>query len=139
MSELSKCEVDKMNLTRHQINALNNCLKCSICVDSCPVANLNPKFPGPKQLGVDWLRLAQDHQGEPNTAVSDCSNCKTCETVCPSGVLVGTLNQLAKSEITPKGIHLREMIFSDPAKLGKLIHIWPKAGNFAMSLPRLNS
>lgn len=124
-----------MNLSKYQMHALNNCLKCSICVESCPVANVNPKFPGPKQLGVDWLRIAQETGEQPNVAVDYCSNCKTCETVCPSGVRIATLNQLAKSSFSQKGIGLRELVFSDPSKLGKLIHIWPQAGNLVTGLP----
>lgn len=123
-----------MNLMKNQLDALNNCLKCSICVDNCPVTKVNPAFPGPKQLGVDWLRIAQEN-GEPaNAAVGYCSNCKTCEAVCPSGVLVGTMNQLAKSGLPKSGLGLREIIFSDPSKLGRLIHIWPQAGNLATGL-----
>jgi glycerol-3-phosphate dehydrogenase subunit C len=123
-----------MNLTKHQMAALNNCLKCSICVDSCPVAAVNPEFPGPKQLGIDWLRIAQEDGRPVSAAVDYCSNCKTCETVCPAGVLVGTLNQLAKSSLPKSGAGLRAMIFADPARLGKLIQLWPQAGNLATGL-----
>ena len=123
-----------MNLTKIQIDALNNCVKCSICVNSCPVSSVNPQFPGPKQLGVDWLRLAQEEQGQPRPSVDYCSNCKTCEAVCPSGVLVGTLNQLAKSNLPQRGLGMREEIFSDPSLLGRFIHIWPQAGNMATGL-----
>lgn len=123
-----------MNLTKYQIDALNNCLKCSICVDSCPVVKVNSEFPGPKQLGIDWLRIAQEDGTQPSPMVDYCSNCKTCETVCPSGVLPGTLNQLAKSNFKLKKPGLREVIFSDPANLGKLMQIWPQAGNLATGL-----
>lgn len=124
-----------MNLLKIQMDALNNCLKCSICVDSCPVVKVNPRFPGPKQLGIDWLRIAQEDGSQISTEVAYCSNCKTCETVCPSGVLVGTLNQLAKSNLPRSGLGLREIIFSDPARLGQLVQIWPQAVNIATGLP----
>lgn len=123
-----------MNLTKHQMDALNHCLKCSICVDSCPVTKVDLRFPGPKQLGVDLLRIAQETGEQPSAAVDYCSNCKTCETVCPSGVHIATLNQLAKSKLPKSRLGLREMIFSDPSQLGKLIHIWPQAGNLATRL-----
>jgi len=124
-----------MNLLKIQMDALNNCLKCSICVDSCPVVKVSPQFPGPKQLGIDWLRIAREDGSRISKEVGYCSNCKTCETVCPSGVLVGTLNQLAKSELPRNGFGLREIIFSDPAKLGQLVRIWPQAANIATGLP----
>ncbi|HHV64626.1 MAG TPA: anaerobic glycerol-3-phosphate dehydrogenase subunit C [Peptococcaceae bacterium] len=124
-----------MNITKQQMDALNNCLKCSICVDSCPVTRVDPRFPGPKQLGVDRLRIAQETGEQPNPAVNYCSNCKTCETVCPSGVLVGTLNQLTKGDLPRKGLGLREIIFSNNSILGKLMHIWPQAGNLITALP----
>lgn len=123
-----------MILTKYQMEALNHCLKCSICVDSCPVARVNPGFPGPKQLGIDWLRLTQGNWELSKAAANYCSNCKTCETVCPSGVRVGALNQLVKATLPQEGLGLREIIFSDPAKLGKLMHIWPQAGNLVTGL-----
>ncbi|MDR0434750.1 MAG: anaerobic glycerol-3-phosphate dehydrogenase subunit C [Gracilibacteraceae bacterium] len=122
-------------LTKQQTDALNNCLKCSICVDSCPVAKVNPLFPGPKKLGADWLRIAQEDGSRPSPLIDYCSNCKTCETVCPSGVLVATLNQLAKNEIPAQGPVFRRRLLADPSFLGKMMHIWPGAGNAAVRLP----
>jgi glycerol-3-phosphate dehydrogenase subunit C len=122
-------------LTTQQIDALNNCLKCSICVDNCPVARVNPQFPGPKKLAIDWLRIAQEDGESPSPYLDYCSNCKTCETVCPSNVRIATLNQLTKSDFPSSGRVMRKKLLSDPALMGKLIHIWPGAGNAAMRLP----
>ncbi|MEA4903043.1 anaerobic glycerol-3-phosphate dehydrogenase subunit C [Desulfitobacterium sp.] len=121
-----------MKLEEFQIDALNSCVKCSICVEYCPVVKVNPAFPGPKQLGLDWLRLSQSEQLQPDSAVNYCTNCKICEAVCPAGVLPASINQLTKYHFSKKRIALREFIFSNPLRLGKLVHIWPKGVNFFM-------
>ena len=42
-----------------QDNNLGNfqdCLKCNICAEVCPMMEVNPLYPGPKQAGPDELR-----------------------------------------------------------------------------------
>jgi glycerol-3-phosphate dehydrogenase subunit C len=124
-------------LTTQQIDALNHCLKCSICVDNCPVARVNPQFLGPKKLAIDWLRIAQEDGASPSPYLDYCSNCKTCETVCPSNVRIATLNQLTKSDFPTTKRLFRKKLLSDPALMGKMIHLWPGAGNAAMRLPAM--
>ena len=33
------------------------CIKCTVCTVYCPVAAVNPLYPGPKQAGPDGERL----------------------------------------------------------------------------------
>ena len=33
------------------------CMKCTICTAYCPVLQVNPLYPGPKQAGPDGERL----------------------------------------------------------------------------------
>lgn len=117
-----------------EINALNNCAKCSICVDNCPVTKVNPEFPGPKQLATDWFRIAQGEEVKPSWTVDYCNNCKSCDSACPSGILPASINQLSKSKLPRKKIAVRDFIFSNPARLGKLINILPAASNYFMTL-----
>lgn len=48
-----------MNLQQHNIsdNNFEQCIKCTICTVYCPVAAVNPNYPGPKQAGPDGERL----------------------------------------------------------------------------------
>ncbi|MFA6808194.1 MAG: anaerobic glycerol-3-phosphate dehydrogenase subunit C [Eubacteriales bacterium] len=125
-----------MKLENFDISAFDDCAKCSICVENCPVTKVNPEFPGPKQLGPDWLRIAQKGELIPNPAVNYCTNCKNCEISCPSGILVASLNQLSKLKLPPKrvNIRLRDSVFANPAFLGKMTRIWPQGVNFFMGL-----
>jgi glycerol-3-phosphate dehydrogenase subunit C len=123
-----------MVLRNFETDALNACAKCSLCVENCPVTKVNPEFPGPKQLGPDWLRLAQSQGLKPNPALSDCSNCKNCEIACPSGILVAAINQLAKVHLPKKKKRLREFVLANPVRLGKLMQLWPQGGNFVLKI-----
>ena len=48
-----------MNLQQHNIsdNNFEQCIKCTVCTVYCPVAAVNPDFPGPhvQQLSKDRL------------------------------------------------------------------------------------
>ena len=33
------------------------CMKCTVCTAYCPVLQVNPLYPGPKQAGPDGERL----------------------------------------------------------------------------------
>ena len=48
-----------MNLQQHNIsdNNFEQCIKCTVCTVYCPVAAVNPDYPGPKQAGPDGERL----------------------------------------------------------------------------------
>ena len=43
-----------MNLQQHNIsdNNFEQCIKCTVCTVYCPVAAVNPDYPGPKQAGA---------------------------------------------------------------------------------------
>lgn len=38
-------------------NSFESCIKCTVCTTYCPVAKVNPLYPGPKQAGPDGERL----------------------------------------------------------------------------------
>ena len=46
-------------------NNFEQCIKCTVCTVYCPVAAVNPDYPGPKQAGPDGERLRLKH----NTSV----------------------------------------------------------------------
>jgi glycerol-3-phosphate dehydrogenase subunit C len=118
-----------------QFSRFDNCTKCSLCVNQCPVSKVDWSFPGPKQLGPDWLRIEQGSGREiaPHTAVNYCSNCKLCENVCPSRIPLASINQWNKARLIQNGLHLRERILANPDRLGQFAHLWPQGINFFAS------
>lgn len=63
-----------------------HCIRCTICVENCPVMRANPDFPGPKQAGPDAQRFRSDREKAEDDWVLLCSQCKRCEMACPCGV-----------------------------------------------------
>jgi glycerol-3-phosphate dehydrogenase subunit C len=63
-----------------------HCIRCTICVENCPVFRVNPEFPGPKQSGPDAQRFRSDRDKSADEWVLLCSQCKRCEMACPCGV-----------------------------------------------------
>lgn len=63
-----------------------HCIRCTICVENCPVFRVNPDFPGPKQAGPDAQRFRSEKEKTVDHWVMLCSQCKRCDMACPSGV-----------------------------------------------------
>lgn len=63
-----------------------HCIRCTICVENCPVFRVNPEFPGPKQAGPDAQRFRSERDKAQDFWVLLCSQCKRCEMACPCGV-----------------------------------------------------
>ncbi|HNZ65491.1 MAG TPA: anaerobic glycerol-3-phosphate dehydrogenase subunit C [Smithella sp.] len=63
-----------------------HCIRCTICVENCPVFRVNPDFPGPKQAGPDAQRFRSEREKAQDDWVLLCSQCKRCEMACPCGV-----------------------------------------------------
>lgn len=72
------------------------CIKCTICVTACPVAQVTEKFPGPKQAGPDAQRFRG--RGEPVEGdwINLCTACLRCQVACPADVPIGEINIFAK-------------------------------------------
>lgn len=75
---------------------LDACIKCSSCTALCPVASVNPLFPGPKAIGPDAERLRLEGVQFAPEVLEFCSNCKTCEVTCPSAVKITDFIRLAR-------------------------------------------
>ncbi len=63
-----------------------HCIRCTICVENCPVMRANPDFPGPKQAGPDAQRFRSDREKAEDKWVLLCCQCKRCVISCPCGV-----------------------------------------------------
>ncbi|MGF1684336.1 anaerobic glycerol-3-phosphate dehydrogenase subunit GlpC [Photobacterium minamisatsumaniensis] len=76
--------------------SFDQCIKCTVCTVYCPVAKANPEYPGPKQCGPDGERLRIKSPEFYDETLKLCTNCKRCETACPSGVKIGDMIAVAR-------------------------------------------
>lgn len=111
-----------MNLQQHNIsdNNFEQCIKCTICTIYCPVAAVNPDYPGPKQAGPDGERLRLKKPDFYDEALKYCINCKRCEVACPSNVRIGDIIQMARIRYGEKKPKLRDFILANTDLVGTL-------------------
>jgi len=96
------------------------CMKCTVCTVYCPVLQVNPAYPGPKQAGPDGERLRLKDPYFFNYALKYCMNCKRCEVACPSGVHVADLIQAARIKYSHDAPKLRDRILASTDLMGTL-------------------
>ncbi|WP_019616378.1 anaerobic glycerol-3-phosphate dehydrogenase subunit GlpC [Psychromonas ossibalaenae] len=104
-------------------NSFEKCIKCTICTVYCPVAKANPNYPGPKECGPDGARLRIKSLDYYDQALKLCTNCKRCETACPSNVNVGDIIAVARGKFEKKVINpklMRDFILSQTDLFGTL-------------------
>lgn len=84
------------------------CIKCGLCVDACPVSNLNPAFLGPQALSQAYRYIAdsRDEGGDVRLEAVDsfegvwgCEFLGACSAVCPKGVDPALAIQLLKMRL----------------------------------------
>lgn len=111
-----------MNLQQHNIsdNNFEQCIKCTICTVYCPVAAVNPNYPGPKQAGPDGERLRLKKFNFYDASLKYCINCKRCEVACPSNVKIGDIIQAARIKYSKKQPKLRDYILANTDLVGTL-------------------
>lgn len=111
--------------------SLDSCVKCTICETQCPVAAVTPLFPGPKYVGpqAERFRLGEsvDH------TIDYCSSCGTCTLVCPQGVKVAELNNVARAAMKQQhGIPLRDKLITNTMLMGRLMTPVAPIANWAL-------
>ena len=112
-----------MNIQQNTVseNNFEQCIKCTICTVYCPVAAVNPNFPGPKQAGPDGERLRLKQPDYFDGALKYCLNCKRCEVACPSNVRIGDIIQSARIKYGPKkNSSLRNFVLANTDLVGSL-------------------
>ena len=111
-----------MNLQQHNIsdNNFEQCIKCTVCTVYCPVAAVNPDYPGPKQAGPDGERLRLKTFNFYDESLKYCINCKRCEVACPSNVRIGDIIQSARIKYSEKKPTLRDFILANTDLVGTL-------------------
>ena len=76
----------------------DNCYKCSTCDSSCPVAEVDAEFPGPKFQGPEQWRLKRGDDQDIDDSIMSCSNCMRCDDACPSSVPLSQMHNTARGE-----------------------------------------
>ncbi|KLU66991.1 MULTISPECIES: anaerobic glycerol-3-phosphate dehydrogenase subunit C [Desulfosporosinus] len=131
-----------MDLKQDNVKNLDACIKCSACTALCPVAAVNPLFPGPKSVGPDAERFRLEGIEMDIKCLNYCSNCKTCEVTCPSGVRITSMilgaRERAKQSKHSDGKTLqhrfRDLVLGRAEYLGRLGTIWPSMTNTVLSI-----
>lgn len=140
-----------MNLEQERMLTLDACIKCSACSAQCPVAAVYPPFPGPKSVGPDMERLRLEGVRLDPQVLAYCSNCKTCEVTCPSGVKITAMILGARQDALRKEKSLaskrkrqsesyaqhrvRDVLLGHAEYLGRAGTLWPKGTNGLLGIP----
>jgi glycerol-3-phosphate dehydrogenase subunit C len=115
--------------------AIDNCLKCAVCNDACPVFGVHPRYPGPKHLGPELERLRREGVATDTEWLEYCLGCHRCDLACPHQVSVSEMIARAKAKHRkPLARSLRDWWFARPGLLGMLATILPALSNFALSM-----
>lgn len=130
-----------MNLQQHNIsdNNFEQCIKCTVCTVYCPVAAVNPNYPGPKQAGPDGERLRLKNSDYYDEALKYCINCKRCEVACPSNVRIGDIIQTARINHSKSKPKLRDYILANTDLVGTLATPFAPIVNTALGLKPMKS
>ena len=99
--------------------SLDQCVKCTICEASCPVAAVTPLFTGPKFVGPQAERFRQGESVD--HSLDYCSSCGTCTLVCPQGVKIAELNSQARAVMKAGHMPLRDKLISQTTLMGKVM------------------
>nr|WP_285317211.1 anaerobic glycerol-3-phosphate dehydrogenase subunit GlpC [Providencia rettgeri] len=91
-----------------------------MCTTYCPVAKVNPLYPGPKQAGPDGERLRLKDPMLYDEALKYCTNCKRCEVACPSDVKIGDIIARARNTYSQQKPKIRDAILSHTDLMGSL-------------------
>ena len=121
-------------LTSISEHNFEQCLKCSICTVYCPVAAVNPDYPGPKQAGPDGERYRLKNPKFFDETLKLCLNCKRCEVACPSDVRIGDIIQQARMKHKSHRPKLRDMMLASTDFVGTMATMVAPITNFALGL-----
>ncbi len=118
--------------------SFDQCIKCTVCTVYCPVAKANPDFPGPKQCGPDGERLRIKSPEFYDDMLKHCTNCKRCETACPSGVRIGDIIAVARGKFGKRPMNpklMRDFVLSHTDLFGSLATPFAPIVNAATQIP----
>lgn len=128
---MKKEKVEPFNISD---NNFEQCVKCTLCTVYCPVLEVNPDYPGPKQSGPDGERMRLKNPGFYDESLKLCLNCKRCEVACPSGVKIGDIIQAARIKYSKTKPKTRDMILANTDIVGTLASIFAPVVNSAVAI-----
>jgi glycerol-3-phosphate dehydrogenase subunit C len=116
--------------------SFEHCMRCTICMENCPVMRVDPRFPGPKQAGPDAQRFRLDGEKSVDQWVKYCNQCRRCQVACPYGVEVAEIILRAqlkygKEHFSPLSSH----IFANAYHFAKLCSLLAPLYNRTRALP----
>ena len=115
-------------------SGFEQCMKCSICTEVCPMMEVNPLYPGPKHAGPDALRYRMLDSSFFDENLKYCLNCKRCEVACPSGVKIADIIASAKLENAHSAHALRDKMLASTDFVGSLASPFAPVVNGVLSL-----
>jgi len=116
----------------------DNCYKCTSCDTSCPVAEVDEDFPGPKFQGPEQWRLKRHEDADIDDSILSCSNCMRCDDACPSSVPLSQMHNTARGEYVEEHMnklsreYLRNRMLSNYRTLASIGSKIPRISNFFM-------
>ena len=82
---------------------LAKCVHCGLCLDACPTfrtTGLETESPrGRISLMTEWKRAALPFDEAQARHIDLCLGCRTCESVCPSGVPYGRIIEAGRADV----------------------------------------
>lgn len=83
---------------------LNNCIRCGMCLPSCPTYQLTGRERSSPRGRISLIRAVAEGNIQVESDVfaqemSDCLGCLACVTACPAGVQYGELLEKARSQL----------------------------------------
>jgi glycerol-3-phosphate dehydrogenase subunit C len=118
----------------------DSCYKCTSCDTSCPVAEVDDEFPGPKFQGPEQWRLKRKDDVEIDESITSCSNCMRCDSACPSSVPLSQMHNEARGEYVEESMskfsreYVRNRILSNYRFFAGIASKVPRLANFVTGL-----
>ncbi|SFT05519.1 anaerobic glycerol-3-phosphate dehydrogenase subunit C [Halostagnicola kamekurae] len=117
----------------------DDCYKCTTCDVSCPVAEVDEEFPGPKFQGPEQWRLKRKEDVDIDDSITSCSNCMRCDSACPSNVPLSQMHNEARGEYVDEQMavfsreYIRNRILSNYRTSARVASKVPHLSNFMMN------
>lgn len=112
-----------------QAREFQSCIKCGLCLDSCPTFQETGRELESPRGRVQLIAAAARGdvplvEGPLTRTMFSCLDCRACETACPSGVPIGTLIEKARAQIierypaaTPRWTYWVHAVIGHPQRL----------------------